>query len=286
MNFRLRRHQPPDEELRRTVVAELEVARKKLEGAYHNAAALHEARKTLKRLRALLDLARPYWGPVARTETRCLRNVGRKLARHREIDALAAVLRSEAREAGIRRVADLLGALRLHQMASTAAVDRHRDLASARRILDQVGQRLEQQSGASVAKAEVWNRFRKSYRRARRAYQKAATSLGVDAMHEWRKAAKMLLNQVRVLETWGTVHVRGLRRELSELDSLLSRSRDCEILAGILRGVPAMEEPRRGRRGLRVRLQAIATAETARAIRRGRAVFRLKPKAFLRRMAA
>lgn len=284
MNLRLRRNQPLAEEFRRVVFCELELAQEKLVAAVKNTAALHDARKGLKRSRATLTLARPHFGAAVKWEVRCLRHVGRQLARHREIDALVAVLRAEARHAGFGRVTDLEAALQLHHAAQVDAGSRGSDLAAARRTLAEITARLRRQPGVDVAPEVAWLGYRKSYRRARRAYRSAADSLAADALHEWRKQAKLLLNQTRLLSSWGGSDLVRLRRELAALDGLLGKARDCEMLVGILRGVPAMETPRRSGKGLRARLQAVATTETARAMKSGRRLFRLKANAFLARM--
>jgi len=127
-------------------------------------------------------------------------------------------------------------------------------------------------------------RFRKSYRRARKAFQFAREHPTTEAMHEWRKRVKILLNQARLLRSWGSKALNAYRSELVKLDDRLGRARDCGFLAMILRGVPAAETPLRYGQGLRARLDTIARDEGGRAFRYGGQLFRRRSRAFAARM--
>ncbi len=284
MSFQFGANEQPGEATRRIALEELDGAREELEPAAHDANALHEVRKRLKKMRALLGLARASLGSTARTEDRLLRELGRQLARHRETDAIGALLTAEARGAGSANLDDLHAALRLHQAAHAVATDRKRDLDAVRRTLGALRRRIVVTPFDGLKRGDCRRQLRKSYKAARESYRAARELLSDDHVHEWRKQAKKLLNQTRLLAPWGEPALGEYRRRLVRMDDALGRARDCAFLALILRGVPVAEEPLRDGRGLRARLEGISRDDLVRALRLGGRVFRRTPKAFVLRM--
>jgi len=286
MSYQFGPKERPGDAVRRIALEELDAARTELEPAEHDANALHEVRKRLKKLRALLNLARAPLGAAARSEDRLVRDVARQLARHRETDAIGGLLTAEAKAAGSADLADLHAALRLHHVAGEVTPDRKRALDEVRRTLFTLRRRMAVAPFAELRRRDCRRRLRKTYRAARTAYRTARESLSDENLHEWRKTAKMLLNQTRLLAVWGSPALSAYRNRLVKLDDALGRARDCSFLASILRGVPAAEQPLRYGLGLRARLETIARDDIVRALRYGGKVFRRSPRAFVERMVA
>jgi CHAD domain-containing protein len=284
MSFQFGIRERPGDAVRRITLEELDAVRAGFEPAAHDATALHEIRKSLKKLRALLDLARVSLGDAARPEDRLLRDVGRQLARHRETDAIGALLTAEAKAAGSSSVRDLHVAVHLHHVADAVATDRKRDLDVVRRALGTLRRRMVVAPWGELKRGDCRRRLRKTYRAARSAYRNARGSLSDENIHEWRKTAKVLLNQARLLAPWGGTALTAYRNRLVKLDEVLGRARDCAFLASILRGVPAAEEPLRYGLGLRARLDTIARDQIVRSLRYGGKVFRRPARAFVARM--
>lgn len=283
MSFRLAKREPPAAGLRRICLEELDAARGELNAAAKDPLALHEVRKALKRVRALLQLARPALGAAARAEVRHLREISQLLARHREMDALCAIVRIEAKTAGSADVEALATAVRIHQDVHAPTGNRVQELERARRMLAGVRRRLSGAKWAEMSPELVRRRFRKTYKRARRDWQQAHEMHSADAAHEWRKSSKVLLNQGRLLRAWGATPLAQFRRELEKLDNALGRSRDCATLAAILHGLPAAETPLRYGLGLRARLETIARDEHTAAMAVGLRIFRRGGRSFVKR---
>jgi CHAD domain-containing protein len=284
MSYRLCKDEKLGAGFRRIVLEELVAARAELVAAHADPIALHEVRKRLKKLRAVLRLARPVFGRNARDEDQRLRATARLLARHRETDALRALLHNEARLAGAADIEALEAAVRLHQVAHAVIGDRAGELAAARSALGGMRRRMAGLKPEDFPRGACRRRFRRTYKRARAAFQDARANVSTDTIHEWRKRVKTLLNQARLLRPWGGFALTNLRRDLVELDERLGRARDCEFLALILRGVPAAEAPLRSGLGLRARLETIARDETTRALRAGARLFRRRSRDFAARM--
>lgn len=284
MSYRLHSDEAPSAGFRRIVFEELDAARDELLAARDAAAALHEVRKRIKKLRALLALARPALGERADEEDERLREVARSLAQFRANDALQALLRAEAGQAGAAETGALVAAVNLHQVAATGLGDRGRELARARRALGGMRRRFARAAFDPLAPGACRRRLRKRYKRARKDFVVVRATASEDGLHRWRRSAKLLLNQVRLLRGWGGGRLPSILRGFEELDNRLGRARDCDFLAGILRGVPAAETPLRNGFGLRARLEGISRGEVARALRLGRRLFRLNSRAFVERL--
>ncbi len=284
MTFRLGRKEEPAEGLRRIALEELDRTRALLVQGRDEVAALHEARKQLKKLRALLELARPALGALALEEGVRLRDAARLLSRHRETDALRTLLEREARIAGSTEFDLLETALRLHQMAHKAPGDRARDLEAARRALGGVRRRLAAAPLEALPRGLCQRRFRRLYKRVRDSLKSLGTTPSVDALHDVRKLSKRLLNQSRILARMGGGSFTVFRAELVAFDDLLGRGRDCGILGALLRGVPAAEAPLRHGLGLRARLERVSEEAAAEALRLGRRIFALGSRDFSGRM--
>jgi len=284
MSFQFGSKEAPGDAVRRIALEELDAARAELEPAAHEANALHEVRKRLKKMRALIELARQPLGAAARTEDRLLRDVARQLARHRETDAIRELLAVEAKAAGSADLDDLLEAARLHQAAHAVVPDRKRDLENVRRTLGVLRRRMLVAPFGDLKRGDCRRQLRRGYKRARETYRISREHLSNENLHEWRKRTKTMLNQTRLLASWGDRDLTEYRRRLVKLDDALGRARDCAFLALILRGVPAAEQPLRYGLGLRARLETIARDEIVRALRWGGRMFRRTPRAFVARM--
>lgn len=284
MSFRLGKQEPPAEGIRRICFEELDETRRLLLEARDNSTALHDSRKQLKKLRALLRLGAPALGRTAASEIGHLGEAARVLSRHRESDAFRAQLEREARIAGSTEFDILESALQLHLMAHAEPGNRARDLASARRIVRAARLRLAVSAPGRFPRGLCRRRFRKAYKRARGNLAIALETPSTEAAHNFRKASKLVLNQARLLRSWGGGEFTQFRNELVAIDDLLGRARDCGALSGILRGVPAAEAPLGHGMGLRARLDQIAREALAGGVARARVVYKRSSREFARCM--
>lgn len=286
MSYRFIKGEIPSAGLRRILLEELDAARVELVTALEDPVALHEVRKRIKRMRALVRLCREGLGELAKLEDMVLRDVGRMLAAHRESDALVEILRAAAKTAGAVEVRHLEETVRLHQSARAPMRNREADLARARRALGGLRRRIAAIEVDEFDERACLRRLRKSYRRARDQWWVAVSDPTDDGLHEWRKLTKILLNHLRLVRVWCGDELPRVRSALVEIDDRLGRARDYAHLAGILRGVPAAEIPLRYGMGLRARLESDVDDELSRAFVLGRQVFRPRAKVFLERILA
>src|SRR5262245_29269566 len=197
--FRLRDGERVPDGLRRIAWAQLDLSIERLEGDSGEPleVAVHETRKSLKRLRAAVRLARDELGDeVYGRENAAFRDAGRRLAGARDsqvllqtLDTLSDCYPDDAPRARFGRYRGTLAAehaaaqRRLRQGAATAEVLGVLRAARAR-VPDWP---LEREGFDGLAPG-----LRRIYRRGRREYRAARRELGSERLHELRKRVKDL----------------------------------------------------------------------------------------------
>jgi CHAD domain-containing protein len=275
-------------------------AREQLEDAVHElregraddpVKAVHEARKDLKKARALLRLARPGMPRKRyRHENSALRDAGRLLSGARDADVLAAT----AKDLGERYAGQLpeamFEALHARLVAEAAAAHRHE-------VDDAVGGATGALE-AAVARIDDWPVDRCDGRTlvagAARAYTRGLDALtvaedtpSVARLHELRKRVKDLWYHGRLLEeTWPRV-VKAHSREAHELADLLGDDHDLAVLAERLERGLAADDGTVVDDDAVLELIARRRAELQEeAVRLARRLYAERPKAFARRVGA
>jgi CHAD domain-containing protein len=282
MKYRVRRRKPRAEEAKRVLVAELLSACEYLKKAKTEARSMHEARKHLKRARALLNLMLPSLGETARSESGKIRSSSRLLSRHRQADVLQRLLEKEGSRSAVATVQGIVP--RRQSIGSPPAISRARDIATVRRTLIGMTRRLKSVDAIEIPRSEIEQRFRRSFKKARNACQCAAENGSEHLMHTWRKRSKRLLNQSRLLDSWGTSEFRMFKRELTKLDNRLGYARDCRILAARLRRQLETRSNENEIASLLVRLETKGSKLTDLALRDGAWLFEIAPRKFIQKM--
>jgi CHAD domain-containing protein len=266
-----------------------------LTGQAPNAKAIHDIRKALKRLRALVRLLRAELGePVYRREHAILRDAARRLAGARDaevmVDTLDALLQRHPRKLGRRRP---LIELRKRLVAEREEAARHAlsDRATLGEVMCELsGLReraarweLTERPGIGIVESDLRRIYRQGKERMRRAGRASIGrgKGGARASHEWRKSVKDLRYAAEILG------LRPVARRADGLGELLGEEHDLVVLAGLL--PPPGRAPFKGKRGKHARralLERIAGRRRQlrkRALREGERLYRRKPKRFAHR---
>lgn len=266
--------------------------------SYEGVGSIHDVRKEIKKLRALIRLlaeARP------RSEVRrikaALRRAARKLGPPR--DALVNEQTFARLQRYFRRSADAAAVRRLQSglRAACAAAMREFDDAAEAGAIAKLLWRAQRAIDRLSVHGEWGNVMRdglaRSYRKGRRAYQTARADPAAANFHAWRKRAKDLALQLRLLSRGlgaagpsAAKRVRALCGDLDALVEILGSDHDLEILWETL-------APRVGET-MQARLLAHAgeivgrrqRTLRARALRIGSRRFADAPKIFCRKFAA
>jgi CHAD domain-containing protein len=196
--------------------------------------AVHEARKDLKKLRALLRLARAELGDgVYRHENTCFRDAARELAGVRDADVLLATLDSLEERYPQELPADAAGGLRqaleAHKRAATTGV-RAEAAGAVVELLAQARKRVARWPLDRDRFEALGPRLKRTYRRGRRDFRAARRDPSVEHLHEWRKRVKDLWYHCSILEgAWKPV-MAVLGDEAHELSDRLGDDHDLAML--------------------------------------------------------
>jgi len=235
--FRLRDGEPVPDGVVRVACGQLDLSIERLEGHTDEdlGTAVHEARKSFKRLRATVRLARDELGDDAyRRENTAFRDAGRRLAGARDsqvlLEALDGLSERYPREApwarfvGFRRTLEEQHATaqrRLQDGVDVAAV-----LTELRRARARVpAWPLEREALDALAPG-----FKRIYRRGRGEYRRARREPGDENLHELRKRVKDLWYAARIVRPASPSRMKRLARDAHELSDLIGEEHDLAIL--------------------------------------------------------
>lgn len=208
-------------------------------GASADATAIHETRKCLKRLRALLRLARPGLREADyRRENTRFREVAKLLSGARDQHVLMQTL---AKLAAANDLAKAKPVLRLNQeltarqQAAAGKVDAAR-ISKARRLLKQSARDFAALKLRPDEFEPILTGIAKSYRRCRTAFSEAYQQPSDEAFHEWRKCIQQHWRHMRLLSrAWPeyfAVRVAAAR----ELSDILGEDHDYAMLSSFVAG--------------------------------------------------
>ncbi len=256
-----------------------------------DARAIHETRKALKRLRALVGLLREDLGePRFKREHAILRDAAGRLASARDaevmVETLDALLQRHPRKLARQRSLIELRKLLVAERAAAAqrTLDDQATRAEVLRELRDLRERarcwvLPDRSGISMVEHDL----RRVYRQGRERKRLLARGKGgARELHEWRKRVKDLRYAAEILG------LRPLARRAEKLGDSLGEEHDLVVFAAQL--PPPGQAPFKGKRGRRARkalLGKIAQRRRRlrkRALHEGERLYRRKPKKFTRRV--
>lgn len=291
MAYRFEVEESPRESFRRCTREELDRAIHELTAGVKAdpVEAVHEARKALKMERALLRMARSALKPgLRRRENAALRDAAARLSGTRDADvmleALGGLAKRYAGQVPEATLTAIRGQLEAERVRLQAQPDGERAIETAAEELRAVRGRLD----AWRLQADGWKAIsggvRWAYRRGRRAFALAQREPTDENLHEWRKRAKDLWYDLRLLEPTAPRLLHGEVKAAHELSDLLGDDHDLAVLHDTLRGgasgvpvdlgpVLALIDHRREQ----LREQAFAS---------GRRIYAEKPGTFVRRLRA
>ncbi|MCW2968923.1 MAG: domain containing protein [Solirubrobacterales bacterium] len=308
--------------LRRMALGQLDLAIDLLDGrGPPDEKAVHEIRKALKRLRALVRLLRQELGEEAfARENGALRDAGRRLAGARDAEVMLSTLdrliarhkRRLGRRRGVGRLREALDAER--KVSTARALGDEMTRAQVLGDLRAVRHRVAGWQIAGPPSLDALEQdLQRLYRQGRKRMRRAARGKGdrARAMHEWRKRVKDLRYAAEMLERRdpgegkrrrrrskkdaAAKSIHRLARRADKLGEALGEEHDLAVLAQRIgargeRGgshAPGLGSAALGRRNRRTVLKLIARRRRklrSRTLRDGARIYRRRPKKFLGRV--
>jgi CHAD domain-containing protein len=286
--FRLAADETVPDGVRRIARGQIEMAVAFLSDGGDREAAVHETRKSLKRVRALLRLARGTLDPdTYRVENGRFRDIGRDLGVARDSRVMVETFDAVSDRFSAELPAEHYERLRSRLVAEHNEAQSQLDadevlLTSAVRRLETAWARvpawtLEHEHFPALAPG-----LRRLYRRGRRAANEARREPSTENRHELRKRAKDLWYATQILRGAGTSRLRRIRRGAHELSDLLGEDHDLALLRGkVVEGGRELPEP-----ADQVALVGVIDRRRdqleRKALRRAKRLYDAKPRAFVR----
>jgi CHAD domain-containing protein len=248
-SYRLLDGEPVPEGLRRIARGRIDHAVDELRGKSDSTPekAVHEARKDMKKLRALLRLARRDLKKDVRVrENAAFRDVARELAGARDAEVMGKTLES----LGMGTQPGLKKALAAHrkELAKGGMAGRKRTAVAALRL---AGERVDEWPLERDGFGALRRGLERTYGRGRDDFKAARKDPTAESLHEWRKRVKDLWYAHTILEgAWpGVMEATG--DEVHALSERLGDDHDLAVLLDFARehggadGVAAAVEERR-----------------------------------------
>jgi CHAD domain-containing protein len=220
--------EPPARAVRRICREHIGEALARLRRSRHPAA-VHGARKEIKKLRAVLRLVCGEIGRgVYRPAAKALRRATGHLAATRDARVMFQAFAKLAGPGAARRFPILHQALQKHCRLETRRFRNDDAVAVAKRLLRKTGRRV---AGLKI-KASGWRALepglKQSYRRGQQASELARRQSSAENFHAWRKQVKTLWHQLRLL--CPKRPARTLTDKLDRLGELLGDHHDLALL--------------------------------------------------------
>jgi CHAD domain-containing protein len=233
---------------------------------------VHEARKDMKKLRALLRLVRgEVGGKVFRREADTFRDAARELSGVRDADVMLATL-ADLEERYDAETGPIRQAVEAHRLRTTGG-GRQQAAKTAIAVLTEARERVDGWPLERDGFEALADGLERTYRRGRRDWRTAVKEPSTENLHQWRKRVKDLWYHCSILqETWKPV-MTALADEAHELSDRLGDDHDLAVLLDF--GGAESLEPLIATRRAELQEEAFAY---------GTRLYADKPKAFVRRL--
>jgi len=278
MAFRLKGDRSADAGLCRLVRKELDRAIARLRADQPDKTAIHDARTSVKKIRAILRLLREELGSTYRTENDRLQSVAQSLSPVRDVDATNETLeRLRGHYASVLTPATVARTVRtLRHRTRRVKAKAATPLARARKDLAESSESLRDALRRTGGFTAMRTGAVEGYRRARRAMAGIGPDTEAARFHRWRRRVKDHWYQVRLFEGLHT-GARARARALERLGDFLGDAHDLTVLRATL-----LEAPERfgDARTIAITLGCIVKYQVLlreRALKLGHRLFRGKP---------
>jgi CHAD domain-containing protein len=240
MSLRLKRDATIAAEIRRLVLKQLEAAISELRGVSDPASdeAIHDARRRVKKIRAVIRLVRPRLDKTSRVIDRELKDVSRMLAPVADGQAIVETLDEIARRYRSVLPARAVRAIRAGLRARSGRIDREADAGGITRMaadtLQAQRRRVRRWAIRGDGFSSIASGLEESYRRARKGMILAWSKPKAHHYHAWRRYVKDHWFHVRLVEANCGDQLLPYQRRLEALDGVLGEDHNLVILREVL----------------------------------------------------
>jgi CHAD domain-containing protein len=230
MSYRIEKNEALSAALGRIAAEEIALAMTELRRP-NRAEAMHNTRKSLKRLRSLLRSLRvAFPKPLFRRENRRLAAAGRKIAPLRDVHVqLRALKKLSTPNAATKKIERNL--LR-HQDACTRKIPALR--RAVRQMLSASRETFASLPAAQATPAHLAAGVKRVYKRGRAALKTARRKTTPESLHEWRKQAKILGHGLDLMERLCPKEAGTMMERTEQLCETLGDDHDLFLVLQVL----------------------------------------------------
>lgn len=245
MSDRLRHDETPRGGVRRTAGEQIEKALEESDGNDAHGA-VHDVRKRLKKLRALLRLVRSGMPEVYERENARFRDTGRELSATRDAQSVVEAFDRVPATSDDRVDPEVYAPIRPRFVAARPDGDRVSGaLSAARGSLREGRDRLDDWSLETAEFGAIRDNVEKCYRRGRRRMAEAYAVPSAEAFHEWRKRLRYHRYHPRLLRDLWRPLLDRRRAALHGVSDLLGEARDLGLLRKCIAEDPVLSRDSR-----------------------------------------
>lgn len=198
--------------------------------------AIHEIRKRLKRIRAVLRLVRGDIGKQNfRAENQRFRDIARPFTEARDARVLLDTLNELQKLSGPESIADPFYQMRtkladqLQAIHQRVIVEAHA-FSTARTRLIEADQHVKKWLSVPNRWSVLGDGLQRTYKQSRKAFRKAKSSPEPIPRHEWRKLIKYLGYQIELFRPVWTDELSTIWQNLDQMGKLLGEDHDLAVL--------------------------------------------------------
>lgn len=245
MAYRLKLGESVPEGIRRVVCEEIEYAADQLsgKGEAERDEAIHEARKSVKKIRGVLRLVEPELGKIFKIENARFRSVGQKLSEFRDAGAII-----ETFDTLTKKYAEDMGKRSLDSIRRGLIA--RKEQAEKKAKIEQVLRRLAAALRREARAIKTWPLetdgfpaiapgLEQTFRRGRRAMALVRKRPHSENYHDWRKRVKDHWYHIRLLENLWTEVMTAYEKSLKELETWLGEDHNLVVLREKVLAEPA-----------------------------------------------
>jgi CHAD domain-containing protein len=238
--FQFKRGEPVPRAIRRIVTEQLRFAAGQLRNTEPSARdeAVHEARKSIKKVRAILRLTSGELGAVAAAGNTLLRDLARRLSALRDATVLVETLDSLKGHLPDDTDLRLLAQVRARLVRDRARAFRGPAVAqlpaAVAFALERASERVRGWPLGAAGFAALAPGLERAFHRGQRALARARKNPAPEVFHELRKRVKDHWYDIRLLEGIWTEATRSYEKSLKELETCLGDDHNLVVLRGRL----------------------------------------------------
>lgn len=267
--------------IRRIARRQIDTACRELQNEENPRRAVHESRKALKKLRAILQLAAPELGRKRqKQEKQAIRHAARLLAplRDAEVQTLTLASLIETAKLPAKEFSEVSGILdaevsRLHRQATRPA-------RRAQEILRVARGRIRRWPLRGLEWESLEHEMRQTYRKGRKALEIFQQKPASEAFHAWRKRVKELWYHLRITQSYLPEEAADWIANVEAIGELAGNANDLAVLRETLSALQPNAQTARLIAEIDQRLPELHSA----AAKRGTSFYAEKPRDFAKRL--